>query len=402
MTLVDSSSFAVRLTVWGRTAETFEAPGEPVIAFKGVKVGDFGGRSLSMISSSTMVLNPDIGEAHSLRGWYDSEGNSASLQQYSNTGAGASTRKDERRLIAEVRDNAELGQGEKPDYFAVRATVMLIRDKTVSYPACPTDKCNKKLVMEGEEWRCEKCDRSYEAPEYRSVSSPVPADRSADDERSYMLSLSVGDHTGQIWLSSFNDVGQLLIGISAGQLEDIKNDDETAFAAQLQNATLKMYDFSCRAKAETYQEVSRVKYSIMRASPVDFAKAGHELVVSPLALSLLGAIRTHCGRRRRFEVTGSATELESEAGRLFPQEAQYACMQGGCCQTGSRLLRRRVTRPSRATARRCPSAETTGPGSRSAWTGVARASARRGEPARRPSARAPTGSRPRPPPGRGT
>ena len=65
---------AVRLTLWGRQAENFVGAGEdgsaqPVIAFKGVKVGDFGGRSLSMVSSSSMVTDPDIPEAHTLRGW---------------------------------------------------------------------------------------------------------------------------------------------------------------------------------------------------------------------------------------------------------------------------------------------------------------------------------------------
>lgn len=31
------------MTIWGRQAETFTADDLPVIAFKGVKVGDFGG-----------------------------------------------------------------------------------------------------------------------------------------------------------------------------------------------------------------------------------------------------------------------------------------------------------------------------------------------------------------------
>lgn len=161
------------MTLWGRTAETFEAPNEPVIAFKGVKIGDFGGRSLSMLSSSSMVVDPDIGEAHALRGWYDATGNSAQLQQYSNVGAGAGNstfKADERRLINDVRDNPEMGQGEKPDYFGVRATVMLIKEQSISYPACPTDKCNKKLSMENDDsWRCEKCDRSFDKPEHRWV-----------------------------------------------------------------------------------------------------------------------------------------------------------------------------------------------------------------------------------------
>jgi replication factor A1 len=57
------------LTLWGKQAEQFVAEDKPVIAFKGVKVGDFGGRSLSMFSNATMAVNPDIPEAHSLRGW---------------------------------------------------------------------------------------------------------------------------------------------------------------------------------------------------------------------------------------------------------------------------------------------------------------------------------------------
>jgi replication factor A1 len=69
LTIVDDSNFSCRLTLWDRTAETFDAPDQPVMAFKGVKVGDFGGRSLSMVGSSTMTANPDIPEAHRLRGW---------------------------------------------------------------------------------------------------------------------------------------------------------------------------------------------------------------------------------------------------------------------------------------------------------------------------------------------
>lgn len=65
---------SVRLTLWGRQAENFNAAGpnadgQPIIAFKGVRVGDFNGRSLSMVSSSSMMVDPDIGEAHALRGW---------------------------------------------------------------------------------------------------------------------------------------------------------------------------------------------------------------------------------------------------------------------------------------------------------------------------------------------
>ena len=72
-----------------------------------------------------------------------------------------------------------LGQQEdKPDYFNLRATVMFTKSENFSYPACPGDKCSKKVSQEDEhEWKCEKCDKIYEAPEYRSVSLYPPLHR---------------------------------------------------------------------------------------------------------------------------------------------------------------------------------------------------------------------------------
>lgn len=186
LTLVDQGNKSVRLTLWGKSAETFPnnagVDEKPVIAFKGVKVGDFGGRSLSMFSSSTMLINPDITESHVLRGWYDNDGAHVQFQPFTNAGvgagamgaAGAGGNMAERRTIAQVKDE-NLGMSEKPDYFNVRATVVYIKQENLYYTACPSDGCNKKVALDHENnWRCEKCDRSYEAPEYRYVSSLSP------------------------------------------------------------------------------------------------------------------------------------------------------------------------------------------------------------------------------------
>ena len=50
-------------------AEYFDGSGHPVVAIHGAKVTDFGGVSLSCPGSSIFQLNPDIPEAHQLRGW---------------------------------------------------------------------------------------------------------------------------------------------------------------------------------------------------------------------------------------------------------------------------------------------------------------------------------------------
>ncbi|KAJ2759378.1 Replication factor A protein 1, partial [Coemansia nantahalensis] len=80
LTVVDRSGYQVRATLWGAEATGFDLPAGAVVAFKGMRVGDFGGRTLSLPSTGTMAANPDIQEAHMLRGWYDSVGRTAAFQ----------------------------------------------------------------------------------------------------------------------------------------------------------------------------------------------------------------------------------------------------------------------------------------------------------------------------------
>ena len=40
------------------------------------------------MSSSTITLNPDIPEAHMLRGWFDSVGHAADFEEYRREGGG--------------------------------------------------------------------------------------------------------------------------------------------------------------------------------------------------------------------------------------------------------------------------------------------------------------------------
>lgn len=120
-----------------------------------------------------MAVNPDISEAHLLRGWYDDGGASTSFTAHSSAGAGsgASINRNEMRTISEVKD-AQLGMNEeKPDYFSTRATIMHIKPDNISYPACQTEGCSKKVIESHDGWKCEKCDRSYPKPQYRSALS---------------------------------------------------------------------------------------------------------------------------------------------------------------------------------------------------------------------------------------
>ncbi|BGP13947.1 hypothetical protein JCM10213_005531 [Rhodosporidiobolus nylandii] len=263
LTIVDRSQYSVRVTLWGRQAESWNEGEAGIVALKGVKVGDFGGRSLSVSGSSTVMIDPDIPEAHELRGWYDTAGHSSSFIAHSNSGGGGGAplpKSDAFKTLQAVVDE-NLGMSERPDFFATRATITYIKGDNLSYPACPTERCNKKMNQEGEGmWRCEKCEQVYEAPQYR-----------------YILSMCVNDYTTQIWVSGFNEVGQDIFGKSADEMQALKEDDDAAFTAAVAAAHGKTYDFNIKARADTYGDQTRVRYQIQRMQKVEWGKAAKEL-----------------------------------------------------------------------------------------------------------------------------
>lgn len=256
LTLVDKSGFSVRLTLWGEQAKKYSASGQPVLAIKGVKVGDFGGRSLSMYSSSTMAINPDITEAHALRGWFDSTGSGSNFQSHSNVVGNASGQggisRSEMRTLQQVKDS-NIGGSDKPEYFSSRIIVTHMRHETISYPACPIEGCNRKVTEGSEGWRCDRCDRVHDKPEYR-----------------YILTISGADHTGQLWLQGFNDVGNVLLGMTADELKALENDDRDAFDNALKRVPSGIYNIACRAKQETFNDSTRIRYGINRIQSLDY------------------------------------------------------------------------------------------------------------------------------------
>lgn len=243
LTLVDNTGFSVRLTVWGNTATAFSTVPESVVAFKGVKVSDFGGRSLSLLSSGTMTVDPDMEEAHKLKGWYDAQGRSDTFTSHA-TMPGATApgggKQSQFKTIAQVREE-QLGMSETPDMFSLKATIVFIRQENVSYPACPSQGCNKKVSeLDPGQWRCERCDKTYEKPEYR-----------------YIMLINVSDHTGQLWLNCFDEVGRLVMGTTADQMMEIEADNKQLANDMFQDANCQTWSFWCRAKLDHYGDQQR-------------------------------------------------------------------------------------------------------------------------------------------------
>lgn len=243
LTLVDNTNFSVRLTIWGNSATSFEVPPDSVIAFKGVKVSDFGGRSLSLLSSGTMAVNPDIDESHRLKGWYEAQGKDGAFSSHAGLAGSmgaAGGRLDNFKTLVQVKEE-NLGMSEEPDYFICKATIIYIKQDNFSYPACITPECNKKVVEEEEgKWECLRCNKIHPRPEHR-----------------YILSVNVSDFTGQIWLNCFNEHGRIIMGKSADELTELKQEDDKQAEEVFQQAHCTTWLFRCRAKMDTFQEQQR-------------------------------------------------------------------------------------------------------------------------------------------------
>ncbi|KAL5728171.1 hypothetical protein ACHQM5_001284 [Ranunculus cassubicifolius] len=88
ITIADDSKKTVVVSLWNDLAtsvgeELLDAVNNgssPIIAIKSLKVGDFNGVSLSTLSRSTVMINPDVPESKKLKSWYESEGKGATME----------------------------------------------------------------------------------------------------------------------------------------------------------------------------------------------------------------------------------------------------------------------------------------------------------------------------------
>ncbi|KAJ2797867.1 Replication factor A protein 1, partial [Coemansia helicoidea] len=259
----------VRATLWGAEATGFDLPAGAVVAFKGMRVGDFGGRTLSLPSTGTMAANPDIQEAHMLRGWYDSVGRTAAFQTFDGAGgmgggaggAGGQRQDEPPKTMAQVRDENLGGSEERTDYFTVKGTIAFIRSSSLAYPGCASGDCSKKVTENSSgQWWCEKCQREFAAPSYR-----------------YLFSVNVSDYTGQCWLQCFNETGLQLLGCSANEAMELQRTDEAAFTKLIADATFKEFRFRCRARSERFNDNVRIRTSVVGMTPIDYVAEAQRL-----------------------------------------------------------------------------------------------------------------------------
>lgn len=270
VSLADESGHCVGVAIWGDKARRLHAElvrgagrGQ-VMAVKGAKVyhwseGD--GVSLTAWETCAVDLNPDTAQTTTLTQWWNERGGStAPLHSVGPPVSHPSPESEERQgTLADMRESEAKGEA---GLWRVEATLLMIKaDSPLQYPACPLDRCGKRVEWLNMQWYCNKCQTLYEVPEYR-----------------YIASVMLGDHTGGQWATSFNEVGATLFGVDAKQVaawqsaytEESRGEVEKMIRAAL----FRRFVFKVRVAP------ARGKASILAATPVDPAADAVHLIAA--------------------------------------------------------------------------------------------------------------------------
>jgi len=264
ITLVDKSSTEVSLTLWGSTAANFEGAGNPIVAVKGVKVSDFNGVSLS---GGEIMLNPDIDVAHELKGWWDNIGcnsttTSITVQGQRSGGGDAGATK----TLGEVKQEGLGNDSDRGEYYSVSAMITFYQKDKALYKSCGKEidgrACMKKVVEMGENsYRCEKCAEEKSTFQWR-----------------IMLQLNMADSTDNTWASAFQDTAEKILGINAHDLGTLNETDEERYSSVFTDATFKEFNFRMRVKADTYNDETRLKHTVVDVSEISWAEQCKKMI----------------------------------------------------------------------------------------------------------------------------
>ncbi|XP_075660812.1 replication protein A 70 kDa DNA-binding subunit B [Castanea sativa] len=266
ITIADETKKTVVVSLWNDLATSVGqelldiADKSPIVAIKSLKVGEFQGVSLSTLSRSVVLINPDLPEAKKLRSWYDSEGKESSMASVGSgmspsSKSGSRSMYSDRVSLSHILKNPSLGE-EKPVFFSVRGYISFIKpDQAMWYRACKT--CNKKVTEAlGSGYWCEACQKNDVECNLR-----------------YIMAVKVSDASGEAFISVFNEEAEKIVGCSADELDKLKSEEgeENPYQLKLKQATWNSHLFRVSVAQSEYNNEKRQRITVRAVAPVDFA-----------------------------------------------------------------------------------------------------------------------------------
>lgn len=271
--IADDTGYTLNVTIWGEEhkLKNSDFEGNPVLAFKAIRINDFNERSGSTLQSSVIQINPEkVPEVTRIQSWWAQGGSTqqlTALSQQRGPGMGG-PRADAKMLsLSEVRSQTEF-VGEKPEYFQTVARLQTVQlrkqgeKKDIYYVACAEPKpnglsCNRKVMENG---TCPVCDKQGKT----SV-------------RLYPRCM-YADGSDGVWMTTFDQGAQVVLGHTGEEVRDAdKGGDklEALFQMKYNSAPFKLI---LRAKQEEYQGERKSRVECVDAKPVSFAEHGRNML----------------------------------------------------------------------------------------------------------------------------
>ena len=255
--------------LWKRREICDSDPKEPpILAVKAGRISDFSGKSIGTISTTQLLVDPNLPEAKRLKLSFESikgkEDKTLTHRSLSQEG-GSCTHPEIRKVISQIKDEG-LGRSGRPDWIVIKGTISFIKTDKFCYPACPIlvggKQCNRKVLKDSNgTWHCDRCGQSV-----------------AECERRYLLSLQIQDQSGVTWVTAFQEAGEEIMGISAKELYFLKEEDNLRFNDIVRQLLFVPKLFKLKVKEETYNDEISVKCTVIKAEDLVFEEEMKVLV----------------------------------------------------------------------------------------------------------------------------
>ena len=276
LTVGDDSGADINVTVWGDKANkaptTFAQ--QPVVAFRRVRVSDYGGKSLSTTNSGGTMIDPKAPETAVVKSWWKSSNGQPTSRSLSSAGGGGGRMEAlaDRKNISKIKSENLGTNGDKADYLSFKGTLLFLKkDKEGGawYPACPNanEPCKNRFKVTqtpDQNWFCDKCQGTY-----------------PNCVRRWIFSGTVADETSTTWVSFFNEQAETLLDAVADDVyrETMgENHDQDKYDSYFGRALYTDWVFRCKVKQELVGEETRSKTSVYTMHPVDYAKESRDLL----------------------------------------------------------------------------------------------------------------------------
>uniref|UniRef100_A0A6B2L476 Replication protein A subunit n=1 Tax=Arcella intermedia TaxID=1963864 RepID=A0A6B2L476_9EUKA len=270
--LVDKSKRAIEMTFWGQEAQNFSGSIGDVLSIKNARVNEYqNSKRLNGINSTQIEINADIPIVKDLRKWYAKDStkiNAEAIRISGSSGGGSTTSLAVPGTLKQLKDTAS--EGGQEAIMRIRSLITNIKhdENTVLFYKSTPSGDNKKVIENvtnpgnGKAWHCPATNQFFD--------SYIPR---------YILSAELADTTDRIpWVTVFDDVGKLFLQCDATKVEQMREKDPKSIDIIFENAFFKRFVLKMKAKEETYNASSRIKYVIMNAEPINYIEESKVLL----------------------------------------------------------------------------------------------------------------------------